>query len=315
MFKNLKPIDGEQNHPLEIPEVAPEVVLPIPAAPVLRRRGRPPAGERANPGQDRPIQEEPGRRRRGRPPAGERDNPGQDRPIQEEAGRHRRGRPPVRGQQAVVAQPVIQADPLVQADPILPVEPLILGDPIVPADENGHREIEPMNEVQPLGPVRRQRGRRAAVQVEEVQPLVPLFPLGPDRQIEARRNLRPRALPRAPYDPADFVPVGLNRRRPAAGRLPARQAEQQPDRGELMAQAEIIQPNMPHPMQENEQPIRNEEEQQLRNPCNICYLREVNRLVAPCGHTFCDVCLTNLTNVPRCFVCRANIATVFPMFI
>jgi len=124
----------------------------------------------------------------------------------------------------------------------------------------------------------RPRAGERAISGQEVQPLVPLVPLGPDRQIEARRNLGPRALLRAPYDPADFVLVGLNRRRPTAGRLPARQADQQlNNRGEIRVQAEIIRANMPRATQENEQQIRNEEEQQLCNACNICYLREVNR--------------------------------------
>ena len=264
------------------------MVLPIPAAAVQRRRGRPPAGERANRGRDQPNGEEPGRRRR--------------------------GRPPVRGRQAADlgagAEPVVQPEALVEAviivpDPLAPAQ-----DALAPAhvDENGLREIEPVEAVPPLGPVRRQRGRRAAGPVEPGLPIQPIVPAAPDRQIEARRSLRPRGLPRTPYDPADFVPVGQNRRRPAA-RLQNEQPHEQPIQNE-QPHEQPIQNEQPH-----EQPIQNEQEIQLRNPCTICYLKEVNRLVAPCGHTFCDLCLANLTNAPRCFICRTNITSFFPLFI
>lgn len=44
----------------------------------------------------------------------------------------------------------------------------------------------------------------------------------------------------------------------------------------------------------------NEFSRELDLLCSICYEREKNRVIFPCGHTFCDVCIRNLTECPNC---------------
>jgi hypothetical protein len=39
------------------------------------------------------------------------------------------------------------------------------------------------------------------------------------------------------------------------------------------------------------------------NPCPVCFVREVNTAVLPCGHTFCNDCAMKI--IGTCFVCSA----------
>lgn len=38
--------------------------------------------------------------------------------------------------------------------------------------------------------------------------------------------------------------------------------------------------------------------------CTICFATSVSNVLIPCGHMFCDKCLTNLSHENKCFTCR-----------
>lgn len=49
------------------------------------------------------------------------------------------------------------------------------------------------------------------------------------------------------------------------------------------------------------------------NPCGICYDKEVDTCIVPCGHTFCSGCTTNMGS--SCACCRTNIEKSVKMYL
>lgn len=48
--------------------------------------------------------------------------------------------------------------------------------------------------------------------------------------------------------------------------------------------------------------------------CNICYTNEVTSALVPCGHMFCDQCLSNLSNDHKCFTCRRRSSRILRLY-
>ena len=47
--------------------------------------------------------------------------------------------------------------------------------------------------------------------------------------------------------------------------------------------------------------------------CQICFENRINLVLTPCGHTFCNDCLTD--NINQCFNCRKTIDSRFKIYI
>lgn len=48
--------------------------------------------------------------------------------------------------------------------------------------------------------------------------------------------------------------------------------------------------------------------------CNICFTNEVTSTLVPCGHMFCDQCLSNLSSDNKCFTCRRRSSRVLRLY-
>lgn len=48
--------------------------------------------------------------------------------------------------------------------------------------------------------------------------------------------------------------------------------------------------------------------------CNICYTNEIKSALVPCGHMFCDQCLSNLSNDHKCFTCRRRSSKILRLY-
>ena len=48
--------------------------------------------------------------------------------------------------------------------------------------------------------------------------------------------------------------------------------------------------------------------------CTVCYTREVEMVLAPCGHTFCTSCARRAERT-RCHSCRGNVISSMRVFI
>jgi len=49
-----------------------------------------------------------------------------------------------------------------------------------------------------------------------------------------------------------------------------------------------------------------------KNLCSICYENKINICCIPCGHTYCDICISNTKN---CYNCRSSITRINKIFI
>ena len=47
--------------------------------------------------------------------------------------------------------------------------------------------------------------------------------------------------------------------------------------------------------------------------CTVCYEKEVNMCIQPCGHTFCASCTEKITN--RCFACNGTVTAKMKMYL
>lgn len=50
--------------------------------------------------------------------------------------------------------------------------------------------------------------------------------------------------------------------------------------------------------------------------CNICYTSNTSCALVPCGHMYCDNCISNISHENKCFTCRkrsTRILKLFPM--
>ena len=43
------------------------------------------------------------------------------------------------------------------------------------------------------------------------------------------------------------------------------------------------------------------------NKCGVCYMRNRTHALTPCGHLFCELCVSRCKNRNQCFVCRAEV--------
>ena len=50
------------------------------------------------------------------------------------------------------------------------------------------------------------------------------------------------------------------------------------------------------------------------NKCNICFMRDRTHVIRPCGHYFCELCVTRCQTRNQCFVCRAEPKGVVKVF-
>ena len=48
--------------------------------------------------------------------------------------------------------------------------------------------------------------------------------------------------------------------------------------------------------------------------CAVCYTREIEVVLSPCGHTFCQNCARRAERT-RCHTCRSNITSTMRVFI
>lgn len=48
--------------------------------------------------------------------------------------------------------------------------------------------------------------------------------------------------------------------------------------------------------------------------CNICYTNEIKSALVPCGHMFCEQCLSNLSNDHKCFTCRKRSSRILRLY-
>lgn len=48
--------------------------------------------------------------------------------------------------------------------------------------------------------------------------------------------------------------------------------------------------------------------------CNICYTQSVTCALVPCGHMFCDSCLSNISHDNKCFACRRRSTRILRLF-
>jgi hypothetical protein len=48
--------------------------------------------------------------------------------------------------------------------------------------------------------------------------------------------------------------------------------------------------------------------------CTICYTQDVTSALVPCGHMFCEQCLSNLSNDNKCFICRRRSSRILRLF-
>lgn len=93
--------------------------------------------------------------------------------------------------------------------------------------------------------------------------------------------------------------------------IPTTPTQQEP------AQQEPVQQE---PAQQNtvqEQPAQNiqQETVQRQTPeCSGCAFQPINRVFIPCGHSFCNICTDRRTGNEPCYVCRAPVRSVFPLF-
>lgn len=48
--------------------------------------------------------------------------------------------------------------------------------------------------------------------------------------------------------------------------------------------------------------------------CPVCFDKEVDTVLTPCGHTLCRACLPNITKCMTCMTCRAKIAKHYSLY-
>ena len=48
--------------------------------------------------------------------------------------------------------------------------------------------------------------------------------------------------------------------------------------------------------------------------CNICFTQSVTCALVPCGHMFCDSCLSNISHDNKCFSCRRRSTRILHLF-
>lgn len=48
--------------------------------------------------------------------------------------------------------------------------------------------------------------------------------------------------------------------------------------------------------------------------CNICFTNEVTSALVPCGHMFCNHCLSNLSSDHKCFTCRRRSTKIVALY-
>lgn len=48
--------------------------------------------------------------------------------------------------------------------------------------------------------------------------------------------------------------------------------------------------------------------------CKICYTHEVKSALVPCGHMFCEECLSNLPGDQKCFTCRRKARQIIRLY-
>ena len=48
--------------------------------------------------------------------------------------------------------------------------------------------------------------------------------------------------------------------------------------------------------------------------CNICFTNEATSALVPCGHMFCNHCLSNLSSDHKCFTCRRRSSKVLALY-
>jgi hypothetical protein len=99
-------------------------------------------------------------------------------------------------------------------------------------------------------------------------------------------------------------------------------------------QEQLIQQQQIQQQQEQQTPNNNntnnvQQQQQQQPPppsptvetiCTICLVNDRNRVLVPCGHIFCDDCITEVRRMqqqqqPRCPICRTGFTTVVAAFL
>ena len=50
------------------------------------------------------------------------------------------------------------------------------------------------------------------------------------------------------------------------------------------------------------------------NKCSVCYMRRRSHAIVPCGHFFCEACVTRCQTRNQCFVCRGEPSGVLKVF-
>lgn len=58
--------------------------------------------------------------------------------------------------------------------------------------------------------------------------------------------------------------------------------------------------------------LKNIMKENNKNICSICYENKINICCIPCGHTYCDICISNSDN---CYSCRSHIVRINKIFI
>ena len=48
--------------------------------------------------------------------------------------------------------------------------------------------------------------------------------------------------------------------------------------------------------------------------CSVCYMRERTHAIVPCGHVFCELCVTRCQTRNQCFVCRGEPTGILKVF-
>ena len=49
--------------------------------------------------------------------------------------------------------------------------------------------------------------------------------------------------------------------------------------------------------------------------CTVCYTREVQTVLVPCGHTFCTSCAARAETRGRCHTCRGRVDSTMRVYI